>query len=209
MATLVHGKTFGSTETVTAEKLHKLVDEATISGITNIDIASNAAIDSSKIAFSLSDYVTIAGDQTITGVKTFNQAPVMPDAFWSKLYPVGIVITLGVSTNPATLFGFGTWTAIAGKVIVGLNAGDTEFDTLNETGGEKTHTLTTGEIPAHTHSYDIYGNGTGTNGQAYPASCDRTDTTHLVGATNQNSDAGGAHNNLQPYIVKYVWERTA
>src|SRR5574343_269391 len=54
------------------------------------------------------------------------------------IYPVGIVITLGVSTNPATLLGVGTWTAIAGKVIVGLNGADTDFDTLNETGGAKT-----------------------------------------------------------------------
>ena len=55
------------------------------------------------------------------------------------LYPVGsIYINAGVSTNPATLLGFGTWTAFgAGRVMVGLNASDALFDTLEETGGSK------------------------------------------------------------------------
>jgi hypothetical protein len=72
MATISKGFTFGATETVTNAKLHTLVDGASITGISNSDIASDAAIDSSKINFTLSDYVTIAGDQTITGSKTFS-----------------------------------------------------------------------------------------------------------------------------------------
>jgi len=67
------------------------------------------------------------------------------------IYPVGMVITLGVSTNPATLLGIGTWTAIEGTVIVGLKSTGT-FDTLDETGGAETHTLTVAEMPAHTHN---------------------------------------------------------
>ena len=65
-------------------------------------------------------------------------------------YPVGsIYINASVATNPATLLGFGTWAAFgAGRVMVGLDAGQTEFDTAEETGGAKTHTLTTGELPA-------------------------------------------------------------
>jgi len=128
----------------------------------------------------------------------------LPDAILEAIYPVGIVVTLGVSTNPATLFGIGTWTAIAGKVIVGINAGDAEFDTLNETGGEKTHTLTEAEMPAHTHTYDGWPGGA-VSGDAYTYGYNHGKTTRNTSSTG----SGTAHNNLQPYIVKYVWERTA
>jgi microcystin-dependent protein len=67
---------------------------------------------------------------------------------------VGCIYTTTVSTNPATVFGFGTWTAFgAGRVLVGLDSGQTEFDTVEETGGAKTVTLTAAQsgLPQHTH----------------------------------------------------------
>jgi hypothetical protein len=76
------------------------------------------------------------------------------------LYPVGSVyINATSSTNPATLLGFGTWTAFgAGRVMVGLDASDALFDTAEETGGSKdaiavshTHTGTTASNGAHRH----------------------------------------------------------
>jgi hypothetical protein len=127
-------------------------------------------------------------------------------ALMDLIYPIGSVVTLGVSTNPATLYGVGTWTAITGRVIVGIDAGQTEFDTLNETGGAKTHTLDTTEIPSHTHSSgeqfiakDGGSNNAVQQGNSY------TNRYIPIGSTG----GGLAHNNLQPYIVKYVWERTA
>jgi len=131
----------------------------------------------------------------------------------NHVYPIGSVVTLGVSTNPATLFGIGTWTAIAGKVIVGIDGTQTEFDTLNETGGEKTHVLTEAELAAHKHiegfanasgGVGTYGNVTTTSASAFA----------LAGANQSHANTSSvgsdtAHNNLQPYIVKYVWERTA
>ena len=78
------------------------------------------------------------------------------------LYPVGsIYINATSSTNPATLFGFGTWVTVGdGKVLVNQDTADTSFDVLGETGGSKdaivvahTHTGTTGNQSAdHTHS---------------------------------------------------------
>lgn len=121
------------------------------------------------------------------------------------MYPVGFVITLGVATNPNTLFGFGTWTAIAGKVIVGIDAGQSEFDTLDETGGAKTHTLAESEIPAHTHSVAAKDNGIANAGAGNAISSNVSSGSITSGSTG----GGGAHNNLQPYIVKYVWQRTA
>ncbi len=70
------------------------------------------------------------------------------------VYPVGTIYENGaVVTNPATLIGYGTWVAYgAGRVSVPIDVSQTEFDTLGETGGEKAHILTTGEMPGHTHA---------------------------------------------------------
>ena len=141
-------------------------------------------------------------------------------AFLQAMMPVGFVVTLGVSTNPATLYGFGPWAAIAGRVIVGLDSGQTEFDTLNETGGAKTHALTEAELATHTHVQNAHthvqtksGSGGGTTDFSVEATRNTTytasaSTTQSTTATNQNTGSGTAHNNLQPYIVKYVWQRT-
>lgn len=57
-----------------------------------------------------------------------------------------------VSTSPATLLGFGTWAAIAaGRMLVGFDNGDSDFNAAEKTGGAKTHTLTANEMPSHTH----------------------------------------------------------
>lgn len=129
------------------------------------------------------------------------------------MMPVGFVVTLGISTNPATLYGFGTWTAVAGKVVVGISASDTEFDTLNETGGSKSVTLTSAQsgIPSHTHQQRV-GNGSGGAILSVPQTYYSAATGFGAAQstdTNAAADAAQAHTNLQPYIVKYVWERTA
>lgn len=142
----------------------------------------------------------------------------------AALFPVGSIYTnAGVSTNPATLLGFGTWTAFgAGRVMVGFDSGQTEFDTPEETGGAKTHTLTTAEMPSHTHgvgTLNRLGNvGNVVNGATsfddWPGSSGPISATNaIVGhswtGSLANEGGGGAHNNLQPYIVVYMWKRTA
>jgi hypothetical protein len=141
---------------------------------------------------------TSGGKILLTDVSLASVAGIM-----ELIYPVGSVVTLGVSTNPGTLFGVGTWTAIAGKVIVGIDGTQTEFDTLNETGGEKTHTLIEAEIPSHVHG--------GLDGdRQFVAGGYGNYLAGNASFRNTNATGGGlAHNNLQPYIVKYVWERTA
>jgi hypothetical protein len=68
----------------------------------------------------------------------------------SAAWPVGSIFTATVSTNPATLLGFGTWAAHGtGRVLVAIDATQTEFDTGGETGGAKTHSHTG---PSHTHA---------------------------------------------------------
>lgn len=120
------------------------------------------------------------------------------------VWPVGAVYVSVVETSPATLFG-GTWVAFgAGRVLVGFDSGQAEFNTAEGTGGAKTHTLSTAEMPSHTHTTSIQnGNGSG------------SDSTYAVGNgtytayTSSSAGSGGAHNNLQPYITVYMWKRTA
>ena len=70
-------------------------------------------------------------------------------------WPIGSVFISVVPTDPASLLGGGTWVSFAvGRTLFGLNAADTSFDTVEETGGAKTHTLATGNLPGHTHSID-------------------------------------------------------
>ena len=127
-------------------------------------------------------------------------------AAFQAMYPVGSIYTnAAVSTNPATLLGFGTWEAYAeGRVPVGKASSGT-FDTLNATGGAETHTLSIAEMPAHTHS---------SHDSNHTRTPDSTDTTSdeygaYASSNTGSTGGGGAHNNLQPYIVVYMWKRTA
>lgn len=134
----------------------------------------------------------------------------------STLNPIGTIREFNVSTNPNTLLGFGTWAAFGtGRVTVAIDVGQTEFDTLAETGGAKTHTLISAEMPVHTHIQDSHAHtragssSGGSGGIRYDATTGTTITVDSTTATNQNTGGGGAHNNLQPYIVVYRWCRTA
>jgi hypothetical protein len=140
----------------------------------------------------------------------------------SQAFPVGSIFVSAVSTNPATLLGYGTWVAFgAGRTLVGIDAGQTEFDVAEETGGAKTHTLTEAEMPVHTHVQNAHShvqgvNSTATGGLSGYTADTSTNTRVNSGystsdstAVNQNAGSGAAHNNLQPFIVVYFWKRTA
>lgn len=145
-----------------------------------------------------------------TGAVTSESLASLSQAVGNLLMPIGFIYTTITSTNPGTAIGFGTWTAFgAGKVLVGLDSGDADFDTVEETGGAKTHTLTTAEMPSHNHTYDgdtvSYSSGT-----ALSMNFGQGAASHEGYATGiNNTGGGGAHNNLQPYIVVYMWKRTA
>ena len=87
-------------------------------------------------------------------------------------YPIGAIYLSIDSTNPTKLFG-GTWQQIAqGRTLVGVDTSDIDFNIVEKTGGEKTHTLTVAEMPSHTHGskllsgyFDI--RGCGTKGKDY------------------------------------------
>jgi hypothetical protein len=135
-------------------------------------------------------------------------------------YPVGsIYINASVSTNPATLLGFGTWTAFgAGRVMVGFNASDSLFDTVEETGGSKdaivvSHTHSISD-PGHSHSIDMASSQNTNNqvpSQLSTSQTPRTANTNSAdtGISINSTGDSGTNANLQPYIVVYMWKRTA
>jgi hypothetical protein len=156
----------------------------------------------------------------------------------SAIYPVGsIYVNAAVSTNPSTLLGFGTWEAFgAGRVMVGFNASDALFDTLEETGGSKnavvvshTHTGTTnstaltGTITSISEAFHLAGsasgvfskqtgfpaNGTPTAIDTSPADQVTLDATHTHSFTTNATGDSGTNANLQPYITVRMWKRTA
>ena len=139
------------------------------------------------------------------------------------LYPVGSIYTnASVSTNPATLLGFGTWTAFgAGRVMVGFDSSNALFDTAEETGGSAdaitvshTHTAeSTVTDPTHRHSMNSssYGSGgaSASNGAGTGDFTSFASTGITVATTVASVGSSGTNANYQPYITVYMWKRTA
>jgi hypothetical protein len=163
------------------------------------------------------------------------------------LHPIGSIYTSTVSTNPGTLFGFGTWVAFgAGRVLIGDGGGysagatggsadaitvaHTHTFSVTSSGQSQTHTHSISITdPGHTHNYSIAGlSGTGENlpvrgvtvfetgttasattGITASAGNASVDHTHSVSGTTASTGSSGTGANLQPYVVVYMWNRTA
>lgn len=195
-----------------------------------MDVSSISAERGQEIADAsiVEGHVNDAGNLVLTngaGTESNAGAVVVPYRAW----PIGSIFMAVVATDPNILLNGGTWERFGkGKVLVGLDEADGSFDTVLETGGEKTHVLSSAEMPSHVHTGATTVNGDHAHSYVQPA-----DTGGLVegGGLSQrvirqaadtglsgghvhslNIDAtggGGAHNNLQPYITVYMWVRTA
>lgn len=151
----------------------------------------------------------------------------------SLVYPIGSIYLSVNDVNPSTFIG-GTWSAWGtGRVPVGVNTSDTNFNTVEKTGGYSTHKLTVSEMPAHNHAgtYNV-SDGVGHSGGSN-TSCETYSVTYSTTVSSVSSwGTGGSitgfitkqvradhgvpsqgsnvsHNNLQPYITCYMWKRTA
>ena len=154
-----------------------------------------------------------------------------------KIMHVGYIHFSTVNINPAELFGFGTWEAMpAGRVLLAQGKVETENYTHNfvagETGGEFVHQLTVGELPSHNHTassnvtgehnHGIYINGYNGNmsgAQNYGWGSDdhsiglrrnytENNGSHTHTISIGNTGSSQSHNNMEPYIVVYMWKRT-
>lgn len=194
-------QTFATGDQVTSGKLNAIqtgssftaaaVDNGTTQISGDAIIVKNGGIGTAQLA-----------DNAVTSAKLDGDA----------IYPVGSVyINATNSTNPSTLLGFGTWVAFgAGRVPVGIDSGDTDFDTAEETGGAKTHTLTVSEIPSHVHGSELVSLNDDEGRETF--SNNRLENVAERATFEGDTDptgGGDSHNNLQPYIVVYMWKRTA
>jgi hypothetical protein len=174
---------------------------------------------------------TIATTQSSSDSSTKLATTAFVQSVLQVLYPIGSVYSNATSsTNPATLLGFGTWTAFgAGKVMVGLDSGDATFSTVGNTGGSKdaitvshTHTATSTDS-GHSHTLSISAGSTitglgssgssgwqGANtGVTYVNTSGTNSSTASITTTVASAGSSGTNANLMPYVVVYMWKRTA
>ena len=125
------------------------------------------------------------------------------------MHRVGDIIFSTSDENPSTIYG-GTWVAWGkGQVPVGVDTSDSDFNTVEKTGGEKEHTLTVDEMPSHTHAQYVTADNQAGAGIRVDYTKDGTSIPYPQGIDTGSSGENQPHNNLQPYITCYMWKRTA
>jgi hypothetical protein len=211
-----------------------LVSSETITGDTNkgISILGNqiaTKIDSTSMQF-INGNIAVKevsssqiADNSITSNKlasnSVSKDNITSGALTDLVYPVGSIFTTVTnyvdSAGVVSAIGGTTWVPFgAGRVMVGFDNTDASFNSIEQEGGSKTVVLNKSQIPPHTHSlvYDQISE----SGSGFPASnllgTGDTETTNAGDDLGENNDGTGnaaPHDNLQPYVVVYMWKRTA
>ena len=124
-----------------------------------------------------------------------------------EAFPINKVEVFFDSEDHSDFLGF-EWEMVSeGKIPIGLDDSDTDFNTIGKTGGEKEHTLTIDEMPEHNHDITIHNNTGG--GQMVAQSNGNggsvTGQWWVIG----NKGGNHSHNNMPPYIVMAFWKRIA
>lgn len=258
----ISGQTGSAGQVLTSNGVGSAPTWNTVSGTSSNSFTTiNAPAGTDPVATSSTDTLNLANGTGVSitgdsGTKTVtfgvNESALNPTgsvtAFAGSSAPTGWLLCDGSAvsrTTYSTLFstigttygsGDGSTTFnipnLKGRMPVGLDSTQTEFDALAETGGAKTHTLTSAEMPSHTHTQNAHSHTAGATenfvtvdnnvnvainntDRTFPAAGSgnhffyTTDvgaayeraTTISTTATNQNTGGGGAHNNLQPYLV--------
>ena len=182
--------------------------------------ASTAVTKANEAKTSAASAVSTANAASATAQQAAAEVDSAIQAAANLIYPVGSVYISVSSTSPASLFG-GTWAAFgAGCALVGINSSDSDFNSVEKTGGAKTHTLGITEMPSHRHSeyacgaseqgvapvgYFVSGTRQGSESGFRPTS----DASYGGIIYTGYSGGGSAHNNLQPYITVYMWKRVS
>ena len=142
----------------------------------------------------------------------------------NSIYPVGSIYISTANTSPASFLG-GTWTQIKGRFLLGAGANEANTNTTygslsastvnrsaGEMGGEAKNTLTVSTMPSHTHNSVYKDNWNYTAGGSYSSGVATTLNAHGWTASEvltASTGGGSAHNNMPPYLVVYMWKRTA
>jgi hypothetical protein len=203
----------GTGQTTAQAAINALTGTQTNNRVLRSD-GTNATLSQVNVSSDVTGTLAIANGGT--GVTTLA-------ALGSLFYPVGSIYSSTVSTNPGTSLGFGTWTAFgAGRVMMG--SGNASY-LAGTTGGSAdaivpthTHTATSTSTvtdPGHFHDAARFGGGSSTgvgNVDTDNSPVTSTNTTGITVGTTTTITAAGVsptNANLQPYIVVYMWERTA
>ena len=197
-----------------------VIQDLTIDAHGHITGVASTTIDSAGLQTQINDLNAVVATDSAglqTQINALDTAKTTLAAVFNMIYPVGsIYVNASTSSSPASLMGFGSWERYGqGRVLVSQNSSESEFNSLGETGGAKTHTLTTAQIPTHSHSINThryprveYYGGAEVNITAFDAGTPSPEGPSSTYASN-NTGSGQSHNNLQPYITVYMWRRTA
>lgn len=121
------------------------------------------------------------------------------------IYPIESIFLSTSPQNPSETIG-GEWELFgAGRTIVGVDTSQTEFNTPEKTGGEKTHTLSGSEMPKHYHGFYQYN----LEGDKIIWAAKSSEQIPVAPSWNLVMETGSSqpHNNLQPYITCYMYKR--
>lgn len=204
-------------------------DNNTITNIVNADIKSTAAIDFSKMADLTASRALVSDsngdvsasavtstelgylDGVTSAIQTQLDAKTTQLATLQAVYPVGAIYISVSSTNPASIFGFGTWvtTNTSGRMLIGVQSSNSRWNTPLETGGSETVTLTENQIPSHRHG-GIYPSGA-RGGFTNAFDVDNPQDGADIGSEKYTTYTGGgqSHDNMPPFVAVYMWQRTA
>lgn len=139
----------------------------------------------------------------------FEQARASLFGFINAVWPVGSIYISVLPDNPNLILGFGTWVAFgAGRCLVGVDPGDTDFDAAEKTSGSKTVTLTESQIPSHSHLLQRFPTTTGPE-SGFTADTSMNGTPTATTLPTATAGGGQPHPNVQPSICVYLWKRTA
>lgn len=161
--------------------------------------------------------VCVEQNRRVVAIASSSEAIGLVNAFAGTTAPGGWLLCDGAEVSRTTYsalftvigtaYGAGNGTStfnlpnLKGRVPVGRDAAQTEFDVLGETGGAKAHTLTVAEIPSHVHDQYVTAATGGGTGIRKDYVGDGTSQAYPQGITTGGTGGGGAHNNLQPYVV--------
>lgn len=125
------------------------------------------------------------------GEKQFNEISYYfpPSSYWDKVFPVNRVVIFYDNLDHSDYLGLKWERCLGGRVPVGIDNNDADFNTIGKQIGEKTHALTPSEAPTLNTDRKPIGAASGTN--------------HVESYGNN----GQPHNNIQPSEVVAYWRR--